>query len=156
MKSEKGITLTSLIIYIIVLTVVIATVSVITGNARKEIKDTKNKVNNEEYLKLTQYLTEDLNSINFKKIIVAENNEYIQINFLGGETHIYRFKDNTIYYIVGNTNEGSMSTFDKEIALCTKIDNCTFTKETNKLKVQVTVNNITYNNNYFINEEDNN
>lgn len=146
MRSNKGITLTSLIIYIIVFTIVIATVASISGYFTKNTDEVVIGADaSEQYTRFTTYLTNDINSINFKSIKVGT--DYINITFLDKSSHQYIYNNNKIYYI--SEKDGNI---DKEITLCDKIDGFSFQyDETNKkLKISITINGISYNNNYSI------
>ena len=143
MKSEKGLTLTSLIVYVIVLTMVITTITMITVNTRKSIDKDVVSVSNEEYMKFMQYLTEDLNSVDFKNL-TAENNT-IKIMFLDNSVHYYLYKEESIFYIEFDENVE----LKKEISICKDVSICNFTVENNnELKTLIRINDIVYNNNY--------
>ena len=146
MRSNKGITLTSLIIYMIVFSIVIGTVSMISGSFIKNSEEVVISANSsEQYTRLTTYITEDINSINFKSIKVEE--DYINIAFLDGSSHQYIYNNNNIYYI--SVKDESI---DKKITICSKITDYSFEidKEKNNLKISVTIDGITYKNNYSI------
>lgn len=63
MKSNKGITIVSLIIYIIVLTVVVGVVSTLTKYFYRNMDETtiSNKTS-EQYSRFIAYITDDINS----------------------------------------------------------------------------------------------
>lgn len=63
MKSNKGITIVSLIIYIIVLTVVVGVVSTLTKYFYRNMDETtiSNKTS-EQYSRFIEYITDDINS----------------------------------------------------------------------------------------------
>ena len=146
MRSNKGITLTSLIIYIIVFTIVIATVSTISGYFMKNTDEVVIGAGaSEQYTRFTTYLTNDINSINFKTIKVGT--DYINITFLDQSSHQYIYNNSKIYYI--SEKEGNI---DKEITICDKIDNYSFEYDASnsKLKISITIDEINYNNNYSI------
>lgn len=145
MRSNKGITLTSLIVYIIVFCIVIGTVATISGYFVKNSDEVVISSNSsEQYNRLTTYLSEDINSINRDSIII-ENNNCINITFKDGLFHKYLYNDEKIYYISGKDG-----TIDKTITICNKIKAYNFKKEDNKLKISITIEGITYNNNYSI------
>ena len=63
MKSNKGITIISLIIYVIVLSVVIGTASIFIKYFYNNVDDTVvSKKNSSNYLRFIEYLTDDVNS----------------------------------------------------------------------------------------------
>lgn len=144
MKSNKGITLTSLIVYVIIFCTVIATVSTLTGyflsNMNTVVITTETA---QQYTKFTTYLSEDINSINLEKIEVKNN--FIKIIFKDGVIHNYLYSNEKIYYIL--EEEGIIN---KKITICSNIKSCTFNYETDKLKINVLIDGIYYNNNYTI------
>lgn len=145
MRSNKGITLTTLIVYIIVFCIVIGTVATISGYFVKNSDEVVISSNSsEQYNRLTTYLSEDINSINRDSIII-ENNNCINITFKDGLFHKYLYNDEKIYYISGKDG-----TIDKTITICNKIKAYNFKKEDNKLKISITIEGLTYNNNYSI------
>ena len=146
MKSNRGITLISLIIYVIVFTIVVATVSTISGYFMKNTDEIVISTDSsQQYTRYTTYLTEDINSINFSSLNVGAN--YIEIVFLDGISHKYMYDDNKIYFIL-KKDEAT----EKIIVLCNKVTDYKFEndKENNKLKISVTIKGIKYNNNYSI------
>jgi len=146
MKSNKGITLISLIIYIIVFMIVITTVATISGYFTKNTDDVVISANSsEQYTRLTTYLTNDLNSINYKSINIR--GDYIDITFLDNSSHQYVFNNNKIYYISYKDRE-----IDKELTLCNQVTDYSLAidEEKSKLKISITIDGITYNNNYSI------
>ena len=146
MKSNRGITLISLIIYVIVFTIVVATVSTISGYFMKNTDEIVISTDSsQQYTRFTTYLTKDINSINFSSLNVGAN--YIEIVFLDGISHKYMYDDNKIYFIL-KKDEAT----EKIIVLCNKVTDYKFEndKENNKLKISVTIKGIKYNNNYSI------
>ena len=67
MKSQKGITLISLTVYIIVMTIVVGTVSLISSHFYTNIRDSVNTVEPlTQYTKLNSFITEEINRPNIK------------------------------------------------------------------------------------------
>lgn len=144
MKSNKGITLTSLIIYVIVFCMVIGTVATLSGYFTKNMNEVVITTDSaQQYTKLTTYLSEDINSINLQNVEVEDGN--IKITFKDSSTHTYMYNSEKIYYIVENNG-----TVEKKITLCNKIKACIFNYEIDKLKINVLIDGIYYNNNYTI------
>jgi len=146
MKSNRGVTLTSLIVYIIVFTIVIGTVATLSGyftSNTDEVVITTNS--SEQYTRLTTYLSNDLNSINYSNINVGQDN--IEVTFVDGSSHQYVYNNNIIYYISKQEVQ-----VDKTITLCKEVTNYSFTidEENKKLKISITIDGITYQNNYSI------
>lgn len=101
MKSEKGITLTSLIIYIIGLTIVITLASTFSGYFLRNVNDIViSQSAQEEYSRFLSYLTKDVNSndITFVQSEV-KNEDCIIFKFENNIQHQYILKNEKIYYI---------------------------------------------------------
>lgn len=117
MKSNKGVTLTSLVIYIIGLVIVIALMGTFTGYFYKNVSDVTMKQKAEEqYAKLLSYLTKDANSDNL--IFVQSGGDqldYLIFKFDDGTEHQYIYQDENIYYLdISGQNE-------KKILLCNDV-----------------------------------
>ncbi len=141
LKSCKGITLTSLVIYVIVLMVVIALMSGFSGYFNKNINQiTIKEENNEQFTRFLAYLTKDINNENIKFAKTGQENdiEYIIIKFEENEEHQYLYKKDSIYYI----NEAK----NKKIRICNNVNSCDFEYDnTNKiLTVNIIINNEEY------------
>lgn len=141
LKSCKGITLTSLVIYVIVLMVVIALMSGFSGYFNKNINQiTIKEESNEQFTRFLAYLTKDINNenINFAKTGQENDIEYIIIKFEENEEHQYLYKKDSIYYI----NEAK----NKKIRICNNVNSCDFEYDnTNKiLTVNIVINNEEY------------
>ena len=122
MKNEKGITLISLIIYMIVMCIVIATLAMISDSFYTNtnyIKESSKYVS--EYNKFNMYFIEDVK--NNKDTYKVTNNEII-------------FNDGTVYTYKADTDK---SIYRGKVKICTNILFCNFTK------TQVEVNGITKN-----------
>ena len=120
MKSNKGITLTSLVIYIICLTIVIGLMSNFTGYFFKNTKEVTISQNaDEQYTKFLSYITKDVNTdclIYIKTGVDDVNNvDYIIFKFETGIEHQYVLASENIYYIsIENQNE-------KKITMCENV-----------------------------------
>ncbi|MCI9063743.1 MAG: hypothetical protein HFJ17_03985 [Clostridia bacterium] len=148
MKSNRGVTLTSLIIYVIVFSFVIGTAAMLTKYFRQNVDETVISVNTpEQYSKFTTYLTEDINSVNFDDIEGNDSGTQINIRLADGTFHIYLYEGDQIYFVEQNGVAPN-----KKIKLCSNISNCQFDYDsgTKKLNVKITINEITYNNTYNI------
>ena len=151
MRSNRGITLTSLIIYIIVFSIVIGTVSTITGMFTSNLDYAViESTSHEQYARFTTYLTDDLNSINLDDSVDAvtvKALDYIQIIFKDGTKHQYVFEEGNIYYKLIK-EDGNI---EKIILLCNDITGYGFDIVGNKLETHITMGDgITYRNNYSI------
>lgn len=120
MKSEKAITLTSLIIYVIGMVITIGTISTITTFFYKNIN-----VNSESTKTTTQYTK--LSSIFVEEINRKENNVV--------ESKTYSDNQKEISYIIfssGNQytfKEENNSIYKNNIKICENVDQCQFSHE---------------------------
>ena len=137
MKSNRGVTLTSLVIYIIGLTIVIAIMGIISNYFYQNITDVTIKQNaDEQYSKFLAYLTKDANSDNLVYVQTGVNGEdNIIFRFDNQEEHQYIVKNSNIYYIsVENINE-------KKIVLCENVlSSKVFNYSDNKLEINFKIN----------------
>lgn len=121
MKSEKGITLSSLIIYVIAMVIVVSTIAVITkyfyGNVNKLSNSTTSLG---EITKLNTFITEQVNKSQNEIAYCSEDGSIIvfycpndkdEENNINGYTQ-FTFKNSSIYL--------------NKIKICNGIDNCKF------------------------------
>ena len=93
MKSEKGITLTSLVIYVIGITIIFAVVANLTIYFNKNSRTIEYTTNNSEQItRLNQYLINDTKKENAQ---ITEANENIIIIQANGETIKYTYDKNS-------------------------------------------------------------
>ena len=137
MKSNRVVTLTSLVIYIIGLTIVIALMGIISNYFYQNITDVTIKQNaDEQYSKFLAYLTKDANSDNLVYVQTGVNGEdNIIFRFDNQEEHQYIVKNSNIYYIsIENINE-------KKIVLCENVSSSkVFNYSDNKLEINFKIN----------------
>lgn len=139
MKSEKGITLTSLIIYIIVTLIVLGILAVITSNFQSNVKqldmDSSYSV---EFDKFNSYFIEEVKKIDNFVMSVATDKSYIQ--FANG--NVYQFSNGGVY----------LRKDEEVILISNRVTDCTFeTHEENEktiIKVTMTIEGITRTNEY--------
>lgn len=144
LKSNRGITITSLIIYVIVLMVVIALLSGFSGYFYKNVNDITIEQNADEaYTRLLGFLTKDFNTdkpIFIRAGISDDNYEYLTLTFRDGAEHQFIHKLSNLYFIDTGHN--------KIITLCYNVSSCNFSYIENS--GQNTVNlNITIDNKSF-------
>ena len=142
MRTNRGITLASLIIYIIALMIFVGTMATITKYFYKNFKEISiNDRVTKEYTELTKFITEDTNSKKIENTFISDKTneengtiEGHQIVFKLKDltTHRYTFKENTIYY-----SEIQDNTATKNIPLCNNVNTCTFTLNQNILTVSI-------------------
>ena len=145
MKSNKGMTVMSVIIYVIVLSVVIGTMSIILRYFYKNTNETViSNDSSQQYTRFIAYFTDDINSGNIIKENVIVTSNDIKLTYKDSSIHEYLYENQNIYYIVSNGGN-----IDKKIILCSKIEQCQFTKLNDKImtkiKVGDTVQNLNFN-----------
>ena len=145
LRSNKGITLTSLIIYLIGLMLVVALMSSFANYFYKNINQiTIRESSDEEFARFLAYLTKDINSdkLNFINVDVyndvGTNSEinYIVLKFKDEEEHQYLSENNTIYFIE-KANNGVVN---KKIALCKNVSSSIFTYDNANLILMTDIN----------------
>lgn len=96
MKSEKGITLTSLVIYIIIFSAVLALVSSLSsfvyGNLRNLNSDS---ISSEEFNKFNTYFVKDIKQS--KQATLEKINDKVEITLENGSKYTYIKSENAIY-----------------------------------------------------------
>lgn len=112
MKSEKGITLISVIIYVLVMAIVIGVMAIISTFFYKNISDEKFNIDPiTEYTTFNSYFSEEINHENVK-ILECEPN--------------YIVFDNGVQYSYISENKGI---YRNKVKICRDITNCTFKVE---------------------------
>lgn len=122
MKSQKGITLISVSIYVIVMIVVVGVIAVVTGAFMKTLKSAD--FNNDpiaEYTTFNSYFSEEVNHQGLK--VVECQNDYIVF-------------DNGVQYSFIAENSGI---YRNQVKICRDIENCTFSQSENNGKTIITV-----------------
>ena len=133
MKSENGVTLTSLIIYIIVMVVVIGIIATVTNYYYANINEINTEVNvSKEYTKLNSYLSEDINNP-YNVIVECKGNSIVFYDFSKeNETDLtagynqYTFEGDSIYF--------------NRIKICRGVKSCEFVVDEAEPKSKFTVN----------------
>jgi len=122
MKNNKGITLTSLIIYVFVLVIVVGIVANVTSFFYTNIINAKdNGQNMATITKFNMYFTKDIKQSGNNVISIANDRSYIK--FASG--NVYTFQDNAIYF--------------NNIKICDNVSNLRFQMEELNNKKIVTV-----------------
>ena len=132
MKYEKGITTSSVIIYVIAITIVIATFSVISSNFYNSLRTINNK--NAYSKKYTEFTS------NFAKDVQEENNKVIDAgekeSEQGENIQYIRFTNGNIYKYSPLTQ----TIFKNNTEICNNIQICNFYyEEYNSKKGKITV-----------------
>lgn len=123
MKSQKGITMASLGVYIVVSIIVVATLATIMANYKNSIKTMDNDAEySSEYNKFNLYFLEEVkkpenSSMERANSIGTKENEYNSIKFKTGNEFMYKIKEEILYL---NKSTG------EEIKLIKNVKKCTF------------------------------
>lgn len=127
MRSERGLTLSSVIIYVIAMLLVVSIISVITGYFYKNVNTDLNKNSYmEQYTKFNSYFSEEVNKEG-NKVIEAGTKEENQ-DGVTYKTNFIAFSDGTCY----TYSEANKSIYKDDMKICTGIDTCTFNSTVNE------------------------
>ena len=125
MKSQKGITLVTVTIYIIAMTVAVAIMTVISGYFYKNVDITNSSLDPlTEYTKFTGFFSDEVNHSN--------------IEVLGCEENYIVFSNNVQYTFI----EANNGIYRNKVKICRNVEKCQFeytTAENGKGKVTATV-----------------
>lgn len=103
MKSQKGITMASLGVYIVVSIIVVATLATIMANYKNSIKTMDNDAEySSEYNKFNLYFLEEVkkpenSSMERANSIKTVDNDYNSIKFKTGNEFMYKIKEEILY-----------------------------------------------------------
>lgn len=123
MKSQKGITLISLTVYIIAMVIVVAVISVISMNFFKNTNSVSNIINPmTEYTKFNSFFAEEVNHSNIRVLACEEN---------------YVVFDNGVQYTFISENKGI---YRNKVKIVSEVESCTFEYKIKNGKSVVTVN----------------
>ena len=137
--NNKGITLISLVIYIAIIFVVLATLMRITTYFSRNIRDSADVSFETEFNKLNLYLIDETESVGN---IIVEITNGTQVIFSSGNKYTYNAEDKKVY-------------LNDNIKICQNIDNCLFEQKVaengkNVLALTIKINGIEKNVNYVI------
>ena len=122
MKSEKGITTISLIIYVIVLSIVIGMVAIISGAFMDSIDEADMHIDPiEEYTTFNSYFSEEVNHPGLE--VVQCQDDYILFS-------------NGVQYSFISQNRGI---YKDKVKICRNIDSCSFSQSIKNGKTVITV-----------------
>lgn len=128
MKSEKGITLISLIVYLIAMVIVVATVTVISGFFYKNTKGLSENIDPiSEYTKFNTFFSEEVNKENIK-VLDCDTNQTTKESYI--------VFDNGVQYTFIKENKGI---YRNKVKICREVENCNFTYEIKNGKAVVSV-----------------
>ena len=156
MKSERGITIVSLMVYIVVLSVVIGTVSMLIKYFYKNQKETVIEKNTaSQYSRFVAYITDDINSEKIRQtensIKVVEDSKTVEFDEIDGKMHRYTFRDSKIYYQI-YTVSNLIERKSKNIELCDNVEDVEFnySAESKTLTTKVKIDGTVYNNKFIV------
>lgn len=136
MKSQKGVTLISLTVYIIVMTIVVGTVSLISSYFYTDIKDKANTVEPlVQYTRLNSFLTEEINRPNIK--VLECKTTYIDNDQAKGIETSHIVFDNGVQYTFVSKNQGI---YRNQAKIAEQIKSCSFTQDMENARTKITVN----------------
>ena len=135
MKSEKGVTLISVIIYVIAMLIIIAVITVLTSYFYTNVDiNSASEDLNQQYTKFNSYFTEEVNRKGNKILEIGEtqNNEEE-----GPQKYIIFSSGNQYTYIPANKG-----IYMNTVKIAENITDCTFEKNDadGKTKITVTIN----------------
>ena len=128
MKSQKGVTLISLTIYIIVMVILVAIITTLTTYFYKNVEASSEQDDiNKQYTKFLNYFSEEINKEDNEIIEISEDKTYVI--FSSGNQYTFVEENNAIY-------QGM-------IKIVSNIEKCKFekTEDENKIKVTIKCNN---------------
>lgn len=122
MKSEKGVTLITVTIYIIAMTIILGVIAVLSGAFMKSMQESN--FNNEpitEYMRFNTYFSEEVNTPGIK--ILECTNDYVVFS-------------NGVQYSFIEENRGI---YRNKVKICWNIDKCNFVDRTEDEKQMLSV-----------------
>lgn len=126
MKSNKGITLMSVIIYVIGMLIIVTVISVITGYFYKNVDVGDETYNtSQQYTKFNSYFSKEVNMANNKLLEVGEHKSQKYIAFSSGNQYTYINENESIYR--------------NNVKIASNIKQCTFEKNTRNGKDVISV-----------------
>ena len=157
-KANKGVTLISLTIYIILFIITIGILSSITGYFMQNLGEiTISEKGEDQFNILLSYINSDLNNSDliyiksgkeYKQSTSEVVGEYVVFKFRNDIQHIYLFENNNIYFLNEKVNSNN---FDKIIILCKKVtkkngeDVFKYDKNTLKINMKILENDFSIN-----------
>ena len=123
MKSEKGITLISVTIYVIVMSLLVATITIMTNYFYKNVTlNSEQDDLNKQYTKFISYFSEEINRDDNEILEIGEDKSYILFS-----------SGNQYTFVAGNKG-----IYQGRVKIASNITNCTFEQIDSK-KIKVTI-----------------
>lgn len=117
MKSEKGITLTSLIIYVITMLIVITLISALTSYFYKNVEiTTDSNIAMKQYTQFNSYFSEE---------IAKSGNKILSSGISPNKSKFIAFSSNNVY----TYSEESKAIYRNDTKICENVDKCSFMYE---------------------------
>lgn len=137
MKSQRGVTITSLVVYVIAITIIVSIMAVLTTNFYKNINDSNSNIEPYvEYTKFNTYFTEDTNKNGIKIFDCTEN--YIALN-------------DEVQYTYVSENK---AIYKNKVKICKNVTSCRFSTEIKNgkevIKVEFAIGGKEYTNSYTL------
>lgn len=131
MRSEKGVSLITLIIYLITMTIVVAIIARASNYFYKNVMNKDNELmTNEEFIKFTSFFTKEINTKNNPIDFIGEeengNGEKMKTITFEKTQNQYSFINNEIYL--------------NQTKICSNIYDCTFEEDDGNLIVTLIMN----------------
>ena len=148
-KSNKGVTLISFTIYLIILSIVIGIISMLQGILFHDAEDFTISSNTvDQHTRFLAYITNEINSgiIDFPNTIVTSSS--LKFYTKDGALHQFLFSSGKLYYIV--KDQESSAEVKKYITICQNISKCKFARKNENLEVSTEINGTTYINSFAI------
>lgn len=126
MKSEKGVTLISILIYVIAMIIIVAIMTSLTGYFYNNIDiDTESQDTNKQYTKFNSFFTEEINKSG--NIVIESNTESENPYIVFADKNQYTFiKQNKAIYL-------------NQVKIATNIEKCTFETKIKNGKNMITI-----------------
>ncbi len=141
MKSQRGITITSLIVYIIGMIIIVGIMSVITTNFYKNVNKMSSEINpSTEFTKFNSYFSAEINKYDIRVLECKESSYQNYIVF-----------DNGVQYTFVPDNK---AIYQNKVKVCRDVEECIFSTAiengSNVVKVKLKIGDKVYNNSYTL------
>ncbi len=148
MKSNKGITLISLMIYLIVLSIVIGSVATFTRYFYRNTNETIFTMSSsQKFVRVTEFISEDVNSGNIERSTISNDKIIFYMN--NGDVHEYINMENMIYYVAWDKDGNEIA----EIKLSNEIDSFEIKQVSTtpvKIMINAVISSVQYNSVFII------
>ncbi len=144
MKSESGVTLSSLIIYVIAMSIIIGTIAVITNYFYGNINGLTNRTKaSKQYTEFNSYFVNEVN----------KKGNTVLTNLLNADDEIkIVFSSGNKFTFVKNAGSENGAIYFNKIKICKEVTSCSFSVsgENNIIEVTMQINGKTFKNEYTI------